>query len=103
MRKTWQRGVRGACLCNSDRCAGTVLFGRPLSQIFVELACAFGFKPAFVLKNEPLAESLVALVWWCAKLLRAKATGVALLHRTGERCPMSVSTSMPFGGFGGDR
>ena len=56
-----------------------------------------------VLKNAPLAESLAALVWWCATLLRAKATGVALLHRTGERCPMSVSTSMPFGGFGGDR
>ena len=33
----------------------------------------------------PLAE-------FCAsKLLRAKR-GVALLHRTGERCPMSVST-----------
>lgn len=82
---------------------GTALFGRPLSQIFVELACAFGFKTALVLKNVPLTESLVALVWWCAKLLRAKATGVALLHITGERCPMSVSTSMPFGGFGGDR
>ena len=103
MRMAWRGGVRGAHLCNSGRCAGTALFGHPLFQIFVELACAFGFKTAFVLKNVPLAESLVALVWWCAKLLRAKATGVALLHITGERCPMSVSTSMPFGGFGGDR
>ena len=27
------------------------MFGRPLSQIFVELTCAFGFKTAFVLKR----------------------------------------------------
>lgn len=92
------------CRGESDGCLGVRLcVGRPLSQIFVELACAFGFKTAFVLKNAPLTESLVTLVWWCAKLLRAKATCVALLHRMGERCPVPVSTSMPFGGFGGDR